>query len=102
MELLYFPRTLTSAESLELGLATTVVPEEQFDDEVATLADRLANGPTLAYGAIRRSVEFSAGHDFADSLAFEASMMTLTGDTADHRNAVDSFVAKQKPVFTGE
>ena len=53
-----------------------------------TLARRLADGPTVSYGAIRRSVEFSAGHDFAESLAFEASMMTLTGDTEDHRNAV--------------
>ena len=84
------------------GLATTVVPEEEFDAEVATLAGRLADGPTLAYGAIRRSVEHSAGHDFAESLAFESSMMTLTGDTEDHRNAVSSFVKKEKPVFTGE
>jgi 2-(1,2-epoxy-1,2-dihydrophenyl)acetyl-CoA isomerase len=101
LELLYFPRTLSSAESLELGLATTVVPDDALPDAVATLAARLAAGPTVAYGAVRRSVEFSAGHDLADSLAFESQMMTLTGSTEDHRNAVDAFVAKQKPVFTG-
>jgi len=28
-------------------------------------------------------------------------MMTLTGGTADHRNAVDAFVKKEKPVFRG-
>ena len=28
-------------------------------------------------------------------------MMALTGATDDHRNAVDAFVAKQKPAFTG-
>jgi len=28
-------------------------------------------------------------------------MMTLTGDTEDHRNAVASFVNKEKPTFTG-
>ena len=67
--------------------------------EVAALARRLADGPTVAYGAIRRSVEYSASHSFEDSLAFEASMMTLTGDTEDHRNAVDAFVAKQKPTY---
>ena len=54
-----------------------------------------------AYGAIRRSVEYSASHDFASSLAFEADMMALTGATEDHRHAVDSFVAKEKPVFEG-
>ena len=28
-------------------------------------------------------------------------MMTLTGSTADHRTAVEAFVAKEKPVFEG-
>ena len=101
LELLYFPRTIGSKESLELGLATTVVGPEEFEGEVAALARRLADGPTVSYGAIRRSVEFSAGHGFAESLEFEGSMMTLTGSTEDHRNAVEAFVKKEKPVFEG-
>ena len=101
LELLYFPRTLSSAESLELGLATTVAGAEEFDGEVAQLARRLADGPTVSYGAIRRSVEFSSAHGFADSLEFEASMMTLTGSTEDHHNAVALFVKKEKPVYRG-
>jgi 2-(1,2-epoxy-1,2-dihydrophenyl)acetyl-CoA isomerase len=101
IELLYFPRTIGSAESLELGLATTVVPAEELEGEVAQLVRRLADGPTVSYGAIRRSVEFSSSHDFAESLAFEGSMMTLTGSTEDHRNAVDAFVKKEKSVFHG-
>jgi 2-(1,2-epoxy-1,2-dihydrophenyl)acetyl-CoA isomerase len=102
LELLYFPRTIKAEEALELGLATTVVASEQLTDEVATLAGLLAQGPTVSFGAIRRSVAFSAGHDFAASLEVEAEMMALTGATADHRNAVDAFVAKQKPVFEGK
>ena len=101
IELLYFPRTIGAAECLELGLATSVVPEDGFEDAVTELATRLAQGPTVSFGAIRRSVEFSAGHDFAESLEFESSMMTLTGSTEDHAGAVASFVAKQKPTFTG-
>jgi 2-(1,2-epoxy-1,2-dihydrophenyl)acetyl-CoA isomerase len=101
LELLYFPRTISAAESLELGLATSVASAEEFESEVAALARRLADGPTVAYGAMRRSVEYSAGHSFEDSLAFEGSMMTLTGGTEDHRNAVDAFVGKQKPTYVG-
>jgi 2-(1,2-epoxy-1,2-dihydrophenyl)acetyl-CoA isomerase len=101
IELLYFPRTLGSAESLELGLATKVTTTDEFEAEVSALANRLASGPTVSYGSIRRSVEFSAGHSFAESLDFEGSMMTLTGSTEDHRNAVSSFVAKEPPVFAG-
>ncbi|QNN51724.1 enoyl-CoA hydratase/isomerase family protein [Nocardioides mesophilus] len=101
LELLYFPRTIPAEEALTLGLATSVVPADTLPAEAGALAARLAAGPTVAYGAVRRSVEFSAGHDLEASLAFEAEMMTLTGSTRDHANAVASFVAKQKPTFEG-
>ncbi|HET8604004.1 MAG TPA: enoyl-CoA hydratase-related protein [Marmoricola sp.] len=101
MELLYFPTTLSSAEAAELGLATRVVPDADFAAEVDALARRLAAGPTVAYGAIRRSVGFAAEHGFSDALGFESQMMTLTGATEDHRRAVDSFLAKEKPTFIG-
>ena len=101
IELLYFPRTLDATESHELGLATKVVPADELEGEVQQLAQRLASGPTVAYGAIRRSVGHSLGHDFESSLEFEAQMMALTGATSDHERAVASFVAKEKPVFEG-
>jgi 2-(1,2-epoxy-1,2-dihydrophenyl)acetyl-CoA isomerase len=102
LELLYHPRTIPAAESEELGLATKVVPAADLEKEVSEMARQLAAGPTLAYGAIRRAVGYSAGHDLESSLAFEAELMALTGATEDHRNAVDSFVAKQKPTFQGK
>ncbi len=102
LELLYFPRTIPAGEAAELGLATKVVPAADLAAEVQQLAARLAAGPTVAFGAIRRSVGFSAGHDLEASLAFEADMMALTGATEDHRNAVDAFVAKQPPTFQGK
>ncbi len=101
MDLLYFPRTVGSTEALELGLASRVVPAGDLDSEVATLAQRLATGPTVAFGSIRRSVEYAAGASFEDALAFESQLMTLTGATADHHAAVEAFVTKQKPVFNG-
>ncbi|MGW6280647.1 enoyl-CoA hydratase/isomerase family protein [Kribbella sp. NPDC055071] len=101
LELLYFPRTIPAAEALDLGLATSVVPAADLAGTAAELAAKLAAGPTVAYGAVRQSVNYSATHTLAESLAFEATRMQLTGDTADHHNAVASFVAKQKPTFQG-
>jgi 2-(1,2-epoxy-1,2-dihydrophenyl)acetyl-CoA isomerase len=101
LELLYFPRTIPAQEALDLGLATKVVAPGELEQEVAGLAERLAAGPTVAFGAVRRAVEHSAGNDFETSLDFEAQMMALTGATEDHANAVSSFVAKEKPVFKG-
>jgi 2-(1,2-epoxy-1,2-dihydrophenyl)acetyl-CoA isomerase len=77
------------------------VPADELDAAVQELASRLAQGPTQAYAAIRRSVEYSSTHAFPESLAHEAEMMTFTGSTQDHRDAVDAFVAKRKPEFHG-
>ncbi|MFI7064058.1 enoyl-CoA hydratase/isomerase family protein [Kribbella sp. NPDC050124] len=101
LELLYFPRTVRADEALTLGLATSVVPAAEFEAAVGELAAKLAAGPTVAYGAVRQSVGYSATHTLAEALVFEAGKMELTGDTEDHRNAVAAFVAKQKPTFNG-
>jgi 2-(1,2-epoxy-1,2-dihydrophenyl)acetyl-CoA isomerase len=101
IELLYFPRTVDADEALTLGLATQVVPAGELTEVVTGLATRLAAGPTVALGAMRRSLAYAADHAFADAVAFESEQMTLTGQTADHAAAVDAFLAKQKPVFEG-
>ena len=101
IELLYFPRTISAADALELGLATKVVPADELATEVAELAARLAAGPTVALGAMRQSVAYAAGHSFEESVAVESAMMQKTGATADHQAAVAAFVAKEKPAFEG-
>src|SRR3954471_15662636 len=101
LELLYFPRTVKADEALSLGLATQVVPADELDATVADVAGRLAAGPTVALGSMRRSVAFAASHTFEEALELEGRMMSRTGATADHRTAVDAFLAKEKPVFSG-
>ncbi|HEX8971490.1 enoyl-CoA hydratase/isomerase family protein [Oryzihumus sp.] len=100
-ELLLLPRTVPASEALQLGLVTRVVSAEELPGVVAELARTLADGPTLAYGSIRRAVAYSAGHDLTSSLAHESELMTLTGQSEDHQAAVAAFLAKEKPVFHG-
>jgi 2-(1,2-epoxy-1,2-dihydrophenyl)acetyl-CoA isomerase len=101
LELLMMPRTVPAGEALDLGMATRVVPGDDLRQEVGKLATTLAQGPTLAYGSVRRSVAFGAAHSLADTLAFEGEMMARTGSSSDHHNAVKSFVGKEKPTFQG-
>jgi 2-(1,2-epoxy-1,2-dihydrophenyl)acetyl-CoA isomerase len=100
-ELLLLPSTIPAAQALELGLATEVVEAGDVLARATELARRLAAGPTVAYGAIRRSLAFSVGHGIDESLDMERQMMELTGSTEDHRGAVKSFLAKEKPTFNG-
>jgi 2-(1,2-epoxy-1,2-dihydrophenyl)acetyl-CoA isomerase len=100
-ELLLLPRTVPASECLDLGLVTKVVAADELAGTVRELATTLADGPTLAYGSIRRAVAFSSGHDLSASLAQEGEYMALTGASEDHHAAVAAFLAKERPEFTG-
>lgn len=100
-ELLLQPATVDADQALAIGLATRVVPAADLMAETAALAARLATGPTVAYGAVKAALNFAAESPLDDSLAREAKLMAMTGGSADHRHAVASFMAKEKPAFTG-
>lgn len=100
-DLLLFPRNVRSAEALELGLAHKVVPDAELADQAAAVAQQLAQGPTAAYAAIKESLAFGAGHTLAETLEKEAELQVRAGASQDHRAAVEAFVKKEKPRFTG-
>lgn len=100
-DLLLFPRSVRSAEALELGLAHKVVPDAELAEQAAAVARQLAQGPTAAYAAIKESLAFGAGHSLAETLEKEAELQVRAGASQDHRAAVEAFVKKEKPRFTG-
>jgi 2-(1,2-epoxy-1,2-dihydrophenyl)acetyl-CoA isomerase len=101
LDLLMRPSTVKAAAALELGLVNEVLPADEVLARARELAQQLAAGPTVAFGAVKRSLAFAATHDLAASLEFEAEQQNVAGATEDHRNAVQSFLAKEKPTFTG-
>jgi 2-(1,2-epoxy-1,2-dihydrophenyl)acetyl-CoA isomerase len=102
LELLLLAEPVKAPEALAMGLLSRLVED---DEQVLTaaheLAVRLAAGPTVAYGAIKRELSIGAAGTLADALAAEAQAQAICGATSDHKAAVDAFVAKQKPVFEG-
>ncbi|MGH3311154.1 MAG: enoyl-CoA hydratase-related protein [Streptomyces sp.] len=100
-DLLLFPRSVRAAEALELGLAHKVVPADELPETAATMARQLAQGPTAAYAAIKESLAYGADHSLAETLEKEAELQLRAGASQDHRAAVEAFVKKEKPRFTG-
>lgn len=102
IELLLLAEPVRSAQAAELGLLTRLVDDdEQVLPAAQELAARLAAGPTVAYGAIKRELMIGTAGTLSDALAAEAQAQAITGATADHRTAVTAFVSKQKPVYEG-
>jgi 2-(1,2-epoxy-1,2-dihydrophenyl)acetyl-CoA isomerase len=102
VELLMLAEPVPADEALRLGLLTRLVDDdEQVLAAAQELAARLAAGPTVAYGAIKRQLSIGTSGTLAEALAAEAEAQAACGRTADHRNATAAFVRKEKPVFEG-
>ena len=101
LEIALLGETLTSADALRLGLVNRVVPADQLSAEVTTLADRLAHGPTLAYGAMKRLMRSSFERDLGGQLAAETQAFASCAATHDMRAGIEAFFAKQPAPFQG-
>jgi 2-(1,2-epoxy-1,2-dihydrophenyl)acetyl-CoA isomerase len=101
-ELLMLAEPVSGADAHRLGLLTKLVDDDEQVQAVAhEFAARLAKGPTLAYGQIKRELFEGASLGLKEALELEANAQAICGATTDHRESTFAFVNKQKPVFTG-
>ncbi|MFD9910348.1 enoyl-CoA hydratase/isomerase family protein [Streptomyces sp. NPDC059063] len=100
-DLLLFPRSIKAQEAYDLGIANKVVPADALADEAAAVARALAEGPTLAYGAIKESLAYAAGHSLDEALDKEDELQSKAGASEDHAIAVQAFLDKAKPRYLG-
>lgn len=91
---------VTAQQALDWGLVHQVVSDDEVLATAQSVAQALAAGPTEAYRRVKGLVRESAS-GLSDALEREAIAQTHLGQTHDHKAAVDAFLAKKKPTFTG-
>lgn len=101
-EMAFTGRKVLSAEALQMGLVTQVVPDNELSAATKKLADKLAGLPTRAIGLTKRAMNASWLSDLETQLDYEAMLQTTAGQTRDHREGVAAFLEKRPPKFTGE
>lgn len=101
MEIALLSDTLDAAEALRLGLVNKVVPAADLKSETDILAQRLAAGPTLAYGRIKHLLRASFGHSLSDQLHAERDAFVACAGTRDFAEGAAAFVEKRAPKFEG-
>jgi 2-(1,2-epoxy-1,2-dihydrophenyl)acetyl-CoA isomerase len=101
MEMMMLGERIPARQAADWGLISRLVEDEALDTEAAALATRLAQGPTIAYGLLRRLARDAEQKPLTDALAAERHAQTDAGRTTDFRTAVMAFIQKQKPRFEG-
>lgn len=101
MELYLTNRTLAAGEALGWGLVNRVVPAGELAAEVGELAARLAAGPTLAYGGVKKLMQMAANDSLESQMEREARTIAEMARSSDGREGVRAFVEKREPTFRG-
>jgi 2-(1,2-epoxy-1,2-dihydrophenyl)acetyl-CoA isomerase len=78
------------------------VDDDKLMGEAETLAQKLAKGPALAFGEIKRSLDAAAFNSLDEQLELERSIQKRLGDTEDFREGVTAFLTKREPKFKGK
>jgi 2-(1,2-epoxy-1,2-dihydrophenyl)acetyl-CoA isomerase len=101
MEIALLSDPIDAPAAAQLGLVNRVVPSGELAAQTDALAQRLADGPTLAYGRIRRLLRSSFERDFADTLDAERDAFVEGTRTRDFAEGIGAFFAKRAARFTG-
>jgi 2-(1,2-epoxy-1,2-dihydrophenyl)acetyl-CoA isomerase len=100
-ELVFTCRNIAAQQAMDWGIVSKVTEPENLLDEALKLAALLAEGPRVALNMAKKLLNSSLNTTFEQMLVAEASAQALCFQTEDHKNAVKSFLNKEKPVFKG-
>jgi 2-(1,2-epoxy-1,2-dihydrophenyl)acetyl-CoA isomerase len=101
MQIALLSETINADDALALGLVNRVVPFAELGIATRDWAERLAQGPTLAYGRMKRLLRGSFDHDLATQLELEKQGFQASATTDDFAEAVAAFFARRPAQFNG-
>ncbi len=101
-ELTLSGRLIRAQEALEYGILMEVVASDQLLPRVQELAAEIAAKPPRGVRMTKRLLKAAQRMELRDLLDMSASMQAISHQLGDHREAVDAFLDKREPDFSGE
>ena len=95
-------RFVKTEEAERIGLLTRVVPENELDQAVKELAQRLVAGPPVALGFTKRAIRRSLDRDMEGEFDYEIFAQVQCLQSNDHREGLAAFREKRAPRFEGK
>ena len=66
------------------------------------MASTLANGPTLAYGKVKKLLYSSFENGLETQMEMETQYITASSKSSDGKEGIQAFLEKRKPEFSGQ
>lgn len=101
MQMMMLAERIPAAQALDWGMIYKVVADDALDAEAFALAERLAAGPTVALGLMRRGLHAALESDYAAAMAAEADSQRTARGTADSMEGGMAFLQKREARFKG-
>jgi 2-(1,2-epoxy-1,2-dihydrophenyl)acetyl-CoA isomerase len=92
---------VSASEAEQWGMIYRAVDDEDFENEVETLAGRLAALPTRALGMTKTAFNEGWDRPLTDHLTRERDLQIAAAATADYAEGVAAFLEKRPAHFTG-
>ncbi|OZM76768.1 enoyl-CoA hydratase family protein [Pseudonocardia sp. MH-G8] len=101
-QLLMLGDTIDAATADRYGLVSQLAPDGELDDAVAALAQRLAEGPTLAFAQTKSLLTRELDMSLSGAMELDAMTQALLMTTEDHAEFHAAFNDGRKPVWKGQ
>ena len=102
LELILTAEIFNSAEALETGLVTKVVPAETLSAEVDVLAKAIAGKAPISLRYIKEAINKGLDLTMEQGLRLEADLYFLLHTTDDRTEGIKAFQQKRPPEFKGQ
>jgi len=100
-EIALLDEPIPAAQAVKMGLATEVVPDDEFEDRLAAVAAGLAAGPTRAQADVKRLMNRSYSREMRTQLAAETDSLTRLTNTDDYARGIEAFGTDESAEFQG-
>ena len=87
---------------MEWGAINRVVADVDLQQVAEELAVQMANGPTLAYGVVKKLLHSSFANGLETQMGDEARNIAAMAKLDDGKEGISAFMEKRKPEFQGK
>lgn len=102
LKLLFTGERIDAATAHEIGFTTDVVPQSEFDEELAELVDDLAASSPVMIEMGKEAFYTQRDMSFDEALSYMREIIALIAMSEDTEEGINAFLMDEEPEWTGK